>query len=398
MNNEQYLIDFQNTDWEKYLDSTGVPNKGGVTPYLRFIWWVKKATDTFNNRFEYDFSSWINGNSKTSVICPIHGVHSINARSHLNSKGCPSCTKNLPATGGSVQYWKDQLKDFESNNKHVEIVWPDIKEYKCTTKISYVCKEHGVHTTTLGSLYKSKSCHKCSSLSAGKNKRNNIIKLLSILEKLNISVVEDTYTSYNANATFICKEHGESFVSRVSNVVYGITKYGCKKCKDKYKPTGVLDEELFREEFTESLNARDINIVKVNTSHSIEFSCNICDTKWTSSKQHVCVELTGCPNCATQGPTYLYLLKDSTLGIYKIGISVNPESRIATLNKYFDFTLLKSKRLETKLDAYNLEQKLHKLFSNNQYKELLDVPYLDGKTELFSFSDKELDAVLEYYK
>lgn len=398
MNNEKYLIDFQNTDWEKYLDSTGVPNKGGVTPYLRFIWWVKKATDTFNNEFEYDFSSWVNGNSKTNVICPIHGIHSINARSHLNSKGCPSCTKKLPATGGSIQFWKDRLQLFENNNKHVEILWPDLKEYKGTTEVSYICKEHGMHTTTLDSLYKSKSCHKCSTLAAGKGKRNNILKLLSVLEKLNIDVVEDTYTSYRDSATFICKEHGESFVSRVSNVVYGITTYGCTKCKAKYKQVGRLEEDSFREEFTDSLSARDISIVKVTTSHAIEFCCNICDTRWVSSKQHVCKELTGCPNCATQGATYLYLLKDEQLGIYKIGISVNPESRIAVLNKYFDFYLVTSKILPTKLEAYTLEQKLHKIFSDNQYIDLLDVPYLDGKTELFNFSEGELDAVLEYYK
>jgi hypothetical protein len=54
----------------------------------------------------------------------------VNARAHLSSKGCPKCVRNLPEDGSTVTYWKEKLYDFERNNPHVKIIWPDIDIYK----------------------------------------------------------------------------------------------------------------------------------------------------------------------------------------------------------------------------------------------------------------------------
>ena len=39
MNNEQYLKDFSEIDWEPHLDVNGAPNRGKLTSYMRFVWW-----------------------------------------------------------------------------------------------------------------------------------------------------------------------------------------------------------------------------------------------------------------------------------------------------------------------------------------------------------------------
>lgn len=396
MKNEKYLSDYHDTDWSEHLDALGAPNKGSLTKYKRFIWWVYKASTTFNNTLEYSYESWINGNSKTDVICEKHGKYSVNARAHLNSKGCPKCVKKLPEDGSTVTYWKEKLSDFENNNPHVEILWPDLDVYKGSTNVDYVCKIHGINNTTMYSISQSKGCSRCSDIISGKLRSNPLAKIKGFLATKNFRIVEDTYKNFSENATFICNEHNIEFISSVDNIYHGITKYGCIECKKQYKDTGRLLESDFRREFEQKLGERDIEILSFRKSSDITFKCTTCDTEWNGTKTHICVEGTGCPNCNITGATYLYLLEDKNIGIFKIGISRNPSSRVLRLNKFFDFDIITTKKFDTRLEAYKMEQKLHSLYKEYNYKELVG-SNVDGKTELFIFADNILAEIMGHY-
>lgn len=396
MKNEKYLSDFNDIDWSEHLDKTGAPNRGSLSDYKRFIWWVKKASDIFDNKFEYNFSTWVNGNSKTEVLCEKHGKYMVNARAHLSSKGCPKCVRNLPEDGSTVTYWKEKLYDFERNNPHVKIIWPDIDIYKGSTDISYICNIHGVNNTTIYSISQSKGCTRCSDIRSGKLRSNPLAKIKGFLTTKNFRIVEETYKNFSENATFICNEHNIEFISSVDNIYHGITKYGCTKCREQYKDTGKLLESDFRREFEQKLGERDIEILSFRKSSDITFKCTTCSTEWDGTKNHICVEGTGCPNCNIVGSTYLYLLEDKNIGIFKIGISRNPDSRVLRLNKFFDFEIVTTKKFDTRLEAYKMEQKLHTLYKKYNYKEFVDSS-VDGKTELFIFTNDILAEIMDYY-
>lgn len=386
MNNEQYLKDFNEIDWKPHLDVNGAPNRGKLTSYMRFVWWVKKATDTFNNKFTYNFDTWINANSKTEVTCPIHGTYSVNARAHLCSKGCPSCVKNLPATGGSVQLWKNKLKVFQDNNPNVTIHWPDLPEYKGTTEISYTCDLHGKHTTTMWSLFLSKRCIKCYrevTLDSIRLQEHEIVELAG---KIPNSIYKSSYILYGRSfAKLECSICGELHNIRVHNLRSGnTTALRCKSsCMNKV-PHNKKDLAQVQNEHAEKLNLRGIEIVEYKNTSEVKFHCLNCNNTWTTSIGHVVKEYTGCPNCNTKlQKCFVYLLHDSELDIYKIGLSVKPEQRAHILNRKnnVNFHVLGTIECENSNAARIIESQLHNKYA--QYGIVVNW-FIDGGTELFS--------------
>ena len=386
MNNEQYLKDFSEIDWEPHLDVNGAPNRGKLTSYMRFVWWVKKATDTFNNKFVYNFDSWINANSKTEVTCPIHGTYSVNARAHLGSKGCPSCVKKLPATGGSVQLWKNKLKVFQDNNPNVTIHWPDLPVYTGRTEISYTCDTHGKFTTTMWSLFLSIGCKQCSYNRVGTERGYSEEELINLSKKVKNSSYIAYFSINNKKIlTLRCNCCNGTYNVKLNNILSGnTTALPCyRKCSDWINPnTHTL--EIVQEKYSPTLFERNIKILKYEMAHKVTFECLTCNNTWTTSIGHVVKEYTGCPNCNTKlQKCFVYLLHDSELDIYKIGLSVKPEQRAHILNRKnnVNFHVLGTIECENSNAARIIESQLHNKYA--QYGIVVNW-FIDGGTELFS--------------
>jgi len=74
-------------------------------------WFIKKASITHNNKYDYTYSRYINAFEKTTITCPIHGNFEQKPSQHLYGIGCPSC--------GKIQGYKkeDWIRLCNNNNK-----------------------------------------------------------------------------------------------------------------------------------------------------------------------------------------------------------------------------------------------------------------------------------------
>ena len=54
---------------------------------------VEKANMLYHNKYDYSQSNYINLQTKTEIICPIHGLFIKRPDAHLNGQGCQRCAK-----------------------------------------------------------------------------------------------------------------------------------------------------------------------------------------------------------------------------------------------------------------------------------------------------------------
>ena len=56
---------------------------------------ISKASEKFNNKFDYSKVDYVNNKTEVCIICPIHGEFFTTPETHLRSKtGCPYCGHN----------------------------------------------------------------------------------------------------------------------------------------------------------------------------------------------------------------------------------------------------------------------------------------------------------------
>lgn len=73
---------------------------------------IAKANKIHNNKYDYSLTTYITRRTEVEIICPIHGLFLQTPNTHLQNKGCPSCSKNI---SHKEIKWLDNLgisKDF----------------------------------------------------------------------------------------------------------------------------------------------------------------------------------------------------------------------------------------------------------------------------------------------
>src|SRR5437667_8012372 len=71
---------------------------------------IKRCRQKFGDKYDYSKCVFINIRTKIIIICHLHGEYQQTARIHLNSFGCPQCTKD-----------KEKLSNEEFIQKSIKI-------------------------------------------------------------------------------------------------------------------------------------------------------------------------------------------------------------------------------------------------------------------------------------
>jgi very-short-patch-repair endonuclease len=189
----------------------------------------QKSISKFGNVFSYDLENYKNLQSEIIILCPKHGPLHIKANEHIKLKtGCVLCEKNLSDNRKEIAFKAKTKKKF--GNKFTYI----LEDYKnLQSKITIICKYHGiVHMTASSHLKSSTGCKKCSRKLA-KYKMTKIQftndEFINKLKTLYGSIYSYDCTKYKKGqkfATIHCNKHG--------NIRLGVKRLlngrGCKKC------------------------------------------------------------------------------------------------------------------------------------------------------------------------
>lgn len=185
---------------------------------------IKKAVDCADldfSRVEYKGSQ-----EKIEIICNKHGSFKAIPANMLSKKsGCPKCGQSSRANIGAAKILS-RLRQIHGTKYQFEIP----KDAITTTKINFICPEHGEQKAKIGDLFKGSGCRKCSVKKRAAKKTLTteqwIMKARSVHgDRYDYS--KAVYKSARTKLIVTCKEHGD-FEIDPSNHIH--LKRGCKIC------------------------------------------------------------------------------------------------------------------------------------------------------------------------
>lgn len=258
---------------------------------------IKRATVIHNNQYDYSKVVYKTARKKVDIICTNHGLFSQTPGSHLNGNGCPKCSNIYsPTTKEWILKAKEVHGDRYDYSKTV---------YKTThSKVSIICKEHGVFRQTPSNHLNGRNCPKCTGNFMDKNyfiqKANEIYKDKNGTPLYDYSLVD--YVDTSTKVTIICnkkdvqtgKIHGEFY--KTPNTL--LSQHGCPKCGlDKLRRKRSLSR-LSNEEFIEKAFPNEYEYLSSykTAATKIHIKCKKCGHKfWQKANNHLMGG--GCPAC-----------------------------------------------------------------------------------------------------
>jgi hypothetical protein len=297
---------------------------------------INRIHKLFGNTYDYTFCKYVKSDEKVKIICNTHGEFSILPHKLLSGNGCPNCANLSRSNKLSISFDEFVAK---AVNKHGDKFLYSKISYKSMSvgKIDITCKKHNEVFSQLPIIHlRSKSgCPSCKKESVSKSK---IGSLDSFIEKA--SSVHNNYYCYDkseyintsSKILITCPVHGD-FKQIVRDHLRGS---GCSKC---------------------ILSGKSGYNLKYAEEHKEELLKNVA---------------------------YIYLLKlrNNIDTFFKIGISIEPETRIQNIINSSGLYVLE--RHIEKTNMYNailIEQSFIKENKKSRYVTSSKFP---GYTELFN--------------
>lgn len=247
---------------------------------LNTVTFIKKASKTHNNKYDYSKVDYINYNSKVCIICPKHGEFWQTPKSHTCKKacGCPKCAGKNVTTEEFVK---------KVNQKHnFKYDYSLVKYENNTTKICIICPIHGNFHQTPSVHLRTSGCPKCK----GKQfELKDFIEKSKEIHKDRYNYDLVNYKNSSEKVEIICKEHG-SFWQKPTDHFIG---NGCPKCAKNQKLT--QEDFINRALKTHNNFYSYVNTIYLNSKTWIKIGCPLHGEFNQPAHKHL--EGHGCPIC-----------------------------------------------------------------------------------------------------
>ena len=301
-----------------------------------------KAEKLHNSKYSYEKNNVNEINSQDYIIitCPIHGEFKQKAYAHLKGQSCQKCARNQKLT---TEEFIEKVK--KANNSNIS--FEKTAYVNKMTKVIVTCHEkdengieHGDYEVLPPTLLNGCKCPKCShkhNTNVGRNyELKNTLTEGQIKEKTeqfilkckerglaeNISFDEFVYNGSLIKSKFICKEHGEFYMSP-NNFLSG---HSCPKCakNSRYNKDEIIERlnNLYGEKYSYDIpdNPRYDDYIIVNCIEHGEFKIKLGSL--LSGK--------GCRKCAKNKP----MTTSEYVGRCK---KIMPENTIFDKTEYINF-------------------------------------------------------------
>ncbi len=337
---------------------------------------IEKSRKIHDDEFGYEQTIYTGALDHVIIYCKKCDVYfDQRADSHLRGYKHKQCSN----TKSEEQFIIDVKKIHGNRFDYTKSIYNRANKeiiVKCNS-----CKKD--FTTTPQRLLEGHGCSYC----LGRNKTNE--EFINESKKLNGDKLDYTFCNYtdsNTKVLFLCKWCNNLFLQSPNNHLQG---QSCPYCAGKNKNTHrfvIESQEIHENKYTYP------NTIYISAHKHVEINCSIHGSFWQTPASHLSGH--GCRNCSTSGfdfklPGILYYLKDSTTGLYKIGIT-NGTVKSRFKSKMKEINLLQTWSFKIGRNAYKVEQALHKHFKKfNVINE--NFLAIGGKTEFFSKDVLHLD-------
>jgi len=193
-------------DWSHYSPEKAVAKMKAVSP-----------------QFDYSKFVFINGKTKSIVICPEHGEWEVCYDKIVQGRGCPRCRGYYQKTEDVVAKLKSVFGDQYDFSK--------VTYRKAVEKVEVVCPKHGSFFTIVKTLLKGHGCKQCANERASQAMTATtdefVAKAVAVhgTEKYDYSLVD--YKGCFESVQIRCKVHDIVFSQQAS---VHLTGCGCPSC------------------------------------------------------------------------------------------------------------------------------------------------------------------------
>ena len=190
---------------------------------------IKNAVHIHNNKYDYSDVVYLNNKTKVIIKCnKCNQIFSQTPNNHLSNHGCPICFSTK--IGNIKRHSKDTFIKKANIVHGYKYIYDNVLYINANTKISILCKKHGLFNQRPSMHLKGEGCPSCGEIIRKIKKTKTLsdfIKDVKIVhgEKYDYSLVN--YEKSNKKILIICNEHG-IFTQTPNNHLNGA---GCPKCK-----------------------------------------------------------------------------------------------------------------------------------------------------------------------
>lgn len=188
---------------------------------------IRRSNIVHNNYYDYSLSEYINGRTKTTIICPIHGPFEQTPEGHLAGQGCPDCGRTRRLT--TEEFKKRVIAKFGDIFDLSEV---DYKNNR--TPVTITCdKGHRFERTPDEFMNSDYGCPICGNIAKGEAQRLSLEEFISKArvihgDKYDYSKVE--YVDCRTPVCIICPIHGEFWQKPMSH----FAGYRCHSCNESH--------------------------------------------------------------------------------------------------------------------------------------------------------------------
>jgi hypothetical protein len=188
---------------------------------------VDKATKIHNNKYDYSKSVYINGKTKTCILCPTHGLFWQTPDAHLQRQGCKKCGFNK--IGNKLSSNKEEFINRSKTVHRIKYDYSKVEYKNALTKVTIVCPLHGEFAQTPMAHLKGRRCQKCGvdlqKLSMIYS-NDEYIYQAKLLHKNTYDYSKINYVNAHTKICIRCKKHGDFYQTPNSH----LNGNGCPKC------------------------------------------------------------------------------------------------------------------------------------------------------------------------
>jgi len=272
--------DFLQTPDHHIRSKSGCPVCSGNKKLTKEVF-INRAIKIHGNKYNYDKANYKNVNTKTIIICPMHGEFLQTPYGHLAGNNCPKCS-------GVGKFTKEEFVKKSTTIHNNRYDYSKVEYINSQTKVIIICQKHGEFLQTPHNHLAGHGCAEC--FKKKKVTTTEFIKRANQVHSNKYNYNKVIYKNNKSKVIIICPKHGEFLLKTDEHITH---KRGCPQCKknDFFNNFIQKSKKIHSDKYDYS------KVVYINKKNKVIIICKKHGEFLQTPNSHL--RKSGCPHCKT---------------------------------------------------------------------------------------------------
>lgn len=190
---------------------------------------IQRSKRIHKDKYDYSQVVYSNANSKVKIICPVHGIFSQKAMSHLCGFGCRRCglESMFASTTSNAKEFISKSQKIHGKDKYD---YSKVEYKNGQTKVKIICHEHGVFCQKPNGHLRGEGCRKCYDKRQSEERSFDTAQFVANAKKIHGDKYDYSKVEYINSKTKVkikCSKHGYFWMEPRTHVN---TECDCPSC------------------------------------------------------------------------------------------------------------------------------------------------------------------------